>query len=293
MKLCNVGVVGAGVIGVGVAQAFAQTGHNVVLVDISQAILDRARTEIANGIRFSSLTEPGLRSSNHREILSRICFTTDYGKLADVDFIAENVTEDWGIKEAAYRLLDRYCSPQCIIAANTSAIPIARLAKLLSRPDILIGIHFMNPVPKKVHVELIPSRYTGKDTYATTLQILSQLGKKAILVKDHAGFVSNRVMMVMINEAIATLQDDVASAEDVDSVFVNCFAHKMGPLATADLIGLDTILRTLEVLHEHYQNPKYEPCPLLRNMVESGTVGRKSGRGFFNYNKSMLAANGY
>lgn len=284
MKYKKIGVVGAGVIGRGVAQAFAQTGHSVVLIDISESILAEAKADIAKGLRLSSLTEPALRRMNHAEVISRINFTTDYTALGDAEFVVENVTEDWDVKEELYRLLDRHCPASCVFAVNTSAIPIARLAMVTSRPASFIGIHFMNPVPKKPFVELITSQYTAPGTIDTTLEILDQLDKKGIFVKDKPGFVSNRVMMLMINEAIATLQDGVATAENVDSIFVNCFSHKMGPLATADLIGLDTILRTLDVLRDSYAAPRFEACSLLREMVQSGKLGRKSGVGFFNYN---------
>ncbi|MDQ1920913.1 3-hydroxyacyl-CoA dehydrogenase family protein [Massilia pseudoviolaceinigra] len=293
MKYNKIGVIGAGVIGRGVAQSFAQTGHSVVLLDVSASILDDAKSDIARGLRLSSLTDPTLRGLNHAEILSRIGFTTDYAHLAETEFVVENVTENWDVKEAVYRSLDRICPEHCIFAVNTSAIPIARVAAITSRPASVIGIHFMNPVPKKQFVELITSEHTGADTVKVTLEILEQLGKKAIFVNDQPGFVSNRIMMLMINESIATLADGVATAEAVDSIFVNCFAHKMGPLATADLIGLDTILHTLDVLHDSYRSPKFEACSLLRDMVQSGRLGRKSGRGFFEYNNLTAGSNGH
>lgn len=291
MKYNKIGVVGAGVIGRGVAQAFAQTGHSVVLIDTSESILEKAKDEIAKGLRLSSLTDPALRKSDHAEILSRIIFATDYTRLSEAEFIVENVSEDWAIKEDVYRRIDRICPLHCVFAVNTSAIPIARLAAVTSRPALVVGIHFMNPVPKKRFVELITSQYTGSGTIETTLEVLEQLGKKAIFVKDKPGFVSNRVMMLMINEAIATLEDGVATAEDVDRIFVNCFSHKMGPLATADLIGLDTILRTLDVLYTSYKSPKFEACSLLREMVQLGRLGRKSGSGFFEYNNLIAGSN--
>ncbi|WP_402721334.1 3-hydroxyacyl-CoA dehydrogenase family protein [Janthinobacterium rivuli] len=293
MKHHEIGVIGAGVIGMGVAQSFAQTGHRVVLVDVSASVLNDARQHIAKGLRLSSLTDAALRGANHAEILSRIEYTSDYARLADADFVVENVTEDWSIKQAVYQSLDRVCPAHCLFAVNTSAIPIARVAMATSRPALVIGIHFMNPVPQKQFVELITSEHTSRATIAATLEILEQLGKKAIFVNDHPGFVSNRIMMLMINESIATLADGVATAENVDSIFVNCFAHKMGPLATADLIGLDTILHTLDVLHESYGGSKFEACSLLRDMVQSGRLGRKSGRGFFNYNNLTAGGNGY
>ncbi len=283
MTIYKIGVVGAGVIGRGVAQLFAQNGYDVVLVDIEQSILAQARDGIAKGLRLSSMTDAQLRGVNHDEILSRISFVTEYHHLSDVGFLVENVTENWDIKVGVYKLIDQYCPADCVIAVNTSAIPIAGLAELTSRPSFILGIHFMNPVPKKEYFELIRSKHTSPRTVEITASILERVNKKAIFVNDKSGFVSNRVMMLMINEAIATYADGVATAEDVDRVFVHCFAHKMGPLATADLIGLDTILNTLDVLHDNYKHPKFEACQMLREMVSSGRTGRKSGLGFFKY----------
>jgi len=289
----KIGIVGAGVIGRGVAQSFAQTGHRVVLVDLSTAILEAARRDIAMGLRQLALTDRTLRSADHAEILARIDFTTDYAQLAEADFVVENVNEDWPVKQTVYQLLDRICAPHCIFAVNTSAIPISRVAAATSRPASVIGIHFMNPVPKKNFLELIPSQYTSAETVAATQEILRNLGKTAILVADKPGFVSNRIMMLTINEAIATLMDGVATAEDIDRVFLHCFSHKMGPLATADLIGLDTILNTLDVLHESYGDSKFKACALLRDMVAAGHLGRKSGRGLFEYHNRKTVSNGH
>lgn len=293
MKYNKIGVVGAGVIGRGVAQAFAQAGYQVVLLDRSTSALDQARREIALGLRLLSLTDRALRGADHAGILAKIDFTTDYLQLSEADFVVENVTEDWLVKQAVYQSLDRICPPHCVFAVNTSAIPIARIAATTARAALVVGIHFMNPVSKKQFVELITSQYTSPNTIAITLEILGQLGKKAILVGDKPGFVSNRIMMLMINESIATLMDGVATAEDIDSVFLNCFSHKMGPLATADLIGLDTILNTLDVLRESYGASKFEACPLLREMVREGRLGRKSGRGFFEYDNLKAVSNGH
>lgn len=285
MKLKNIGVVGAGVIGRGVAQLFAQTGHSVVLIDVSETILDEAKKAILRGLRLASMTDAVLRKADHAAIVARVHFSTNYQTLSHVDFVIENVTENFVMKEHAYQLLDRFCPAHCIFAANTSAIPIVRLASLTSRPGAFVGIHFMNPVPQKHYVELITSELTAPATLATTLEILNAANKQAIFVNDHPGFVSNRIMMLMINEAIATVEDGVATPANVDSIFVNCFAHKMGPLATADLIGLDTIMYTLDVLYDSFKNSKFEACALLRKMVASGQLGRKSGVGFFTYNK--------
>lgn len=283
MRISKVGVVGAGVIGRGVAQSLAQTGHTVVLVDRTNAILSEAMTGVANGLRFAAFSDPTLRKADHAEILARIRASTDIQELADVEFVIENVTEDWDVKSAVYRELDRTCVPACVFAANTSAIRIGRLGAVTARPGNVIGMHFMNPVPLKQHVEVIVGAHSSDTSIASATALLDQLGKKAILVRDNPGFVSNRVMMLMINEAIAVFEEGVASAADVDAIFVNCFSHRMGPLATADLIGLDTILRTLDVLRDDCGATKFEAAPLLRRMVEEGRLGRKSGSGFFEY----------
>lgn len=283
MKYREVGVVGAGTIGRGVAQALAQTGHSVTLIDVSNQVLDDATSTIAKSLRFAGLFDAALRDLSHAEILKRISITTNFEELAKVDLVIENVTESWSIKEPIYKLLDRTCAEDCIVAANTSAISIAQLAGATQREDRVLGIHFMNPVPLKPVVEVIRACRTSDTTIAKAMELLRQMGKKGILVNDMPGFVSNRVLMLTINEAIYVLQDHVAQAHDIDLIFTQCFSHKMGPLATADLIGLDTILHTLDVLCVAYRDKKYRPCPLLRNMVDAGLLGRKSGKGFFDY----------
>jgi 3-hydroxybutyryl-CoA dehydrogenase len=238
---------------------------------------------MARELRFTALFDARARTEDPSAVLSRIDLTTDYERLAEADLVVENSTESWAVKEAIYPRLDRICPAHCIFAANTSAISITRLAATTQRPDRVIGIHFMNPVPQKPVVEVVRGRHSSDETVQAAHEFLSQMGKSAIVVNDMPGFVSNRVLMLVINEAIFIVQDGVASADDVDAIFVKCFAHKMGPLATADLIGLDTVLLTLEVLYESYAESKYRPCPLLKEMVDAGLRGRKSGRGFFQY----------
>lgn len=283
MRIAKVGVIGAGVIGRGVAQSLAQTGHDVVLIDRTDAILSEALRDIANGLRFAAFHDPSRRNADRAGVLARITVSTDYRDLADVGFVVENVTEDWDIKEAVYIALDRICAPPCVFAANTSAIRIGRIGAATGRPANVIGMHFMNPVPLKRHVEVIVGAHTSEAAVASAKTLLEQLGKTAIVVRDSPGFVSNRVMMLMINEAIAVFEEGVASAADVDAIFVQCFSHAMGPLATADLIGLDTILRTLDVLRDDGGDRKFEAAATLRRMVDAGTLGRKSGSGFFEY----------
>lgn len=283
MNIKTVGVVGAGVMGIGVAQNLAQTGHQVLIVDISEDILDKAKHEIRNNIRFQGFFKKGDRQGNSDDIIGKIEFSTSYKILENADFVVENVTEKWDIKREVYTLLDSICPADCVFAANTSAIPITRIASVTKRADKVLGIHFMNPVPMKPMVEMIRGYHTSETTIETAKKMLAQMGKECIIVNDSPGFVSNRVLMLTINEAIFLLQDQVATAEDVDKIFKGCFGHKMGPLETADLIGLDTILFSIEVLYENFNDSKYRPCPLLKKMVDAGLYGRKNGKGFYVY----------
>jgi 3-hydroxybutyryl-CoA dehydrogenase len=282
----KIGVIGAGVMGVGVAQDLAQHGRQVVLIDVDDATLERSRREIRSNLRMQGMLgrKPGdAPAESSAAVLGRIQFTTDYQQLAAVDFVVENVVEKWPIKEVVYKQLDAVCPPHCVFAANTSAISITRIGSATRRPDRVLGMHFMNPVPLKPVVEVIRGFHTSEETLATAHKFLALMGKEGIVVNDMPGFVTNRVLMLTINEAIFLVQDQVASHEDVDRIFKTCFGHKMGPLETGDLIGLDTILFSLEVLYESYNDDKYRPSPLLRKMVDAGLHGRKSGRGFYTY----------
>ncbi|MDZ8264151.1 3-hydroxyacyl-CoA dehydrogenase family protein [Nostoc sp. ChiQUE01b] len=290
MNIQTVGVVGAGVMGIGVAQDLAQTDHQVILIDISEDILDKAKHEIRNNIRFQGFFKKsvGEVSQRHRQetpdgIIEKIEFSTNYKILENADFVVENVTEKWDIKREVYPLLDSICPADCVFSANTSAIPITRIASVTKRADKVLGIHFMNPVPMKPMVEMIRGYHTSELTIETSKKVLAQMGKECIIVNDSPGFVSNRVLMLTINEAVFLLQDQVATAEDIDKIFKSCFGHKMGPLETADLIGLDTILFSIEVLYENFNDSKYRPCSLLKKMVDAGLHGRKSGKGFYVY----------
>jgi len=283
MALKNVGVIGAGVMGSGLAQSLAQTRHRVMLVDVSEKILNQAKQEIRKSVRFGGLFQKGQRPADPDEVLDRIEFTTDYQTLESADFVIENVTEKWEIKRDVYPELDRICPERCIFSANTSAISITKLASLTQRAPQVLGMHFMNPVPMKNMVEVIRGYHTSGHTIEMAQALLAQMGKEGIVVNDSPGFVSNRVLMLTINEAIFVVQDQVAPAVDVDRIFKTCFEHKMGPLETADLIGLDTILLSLEVLYESFNDSKYRPCPLLKKLVDAGLLGRKSGQGFYSY----------
>ncbi|MFD5745414.1 3-hydroxyacyl-CoA dehydrogenase family protein [Streptomyces massasporeus] len=282
MEFTTVGVVGAGVMGVGVAQNLAQSGHQVILVDVSQEVLDHARRELRTSLRAFALFNRAA-AVDPAAVIEKIEFTTDYELLAKADFVVENVTEDWSIKEKVYQRLDRICRPEVRFAVNTSAISITRVGSVTGRPHNIVGMHFMNPVPMKPMVEVIRGHHTTEDTIDTARRFLAEMGKECIVVEDVPGFVSNRVLMLTINEAVFLVQDQVASPADVDRIFKTCFDHKMGPLETADLIGLDTILKSVEVLYESFNDSKYRPAPLLKKMVAAGLLGRKSGEGFFHY----------
>ncbi|MGF2037459.1 MAG: 3-hydroxyacyl-CoA dehydrogenase family protein [Nostoc sp. CmiVER01] len=283
MNIQVVGVIGAGVMGSGLAQNLAQTGHEVILLDVSEKILEEAKEKIKNNLRFQKMFQKSNKSDNIENVLQKIQIFTDYQSLESAEFVIENVTEKWEIKNRVYEKIDAICPPATVFAANTSAIPITRIASATKRAAQVIGMHFMNPVPMKPVVETIRGYHTSEQTIEIAKKLLAQMGKEGIIVNDSPGFVSNRVLMLTINEAIFLLQDQVASASDVDRIFKTCFGHKMGPLETADLIGLDTILFSIEVLYESFNDSKYRPCSLLKKMVDAGLYGCKSGKGFYNY----------
>lgn len=269
--------------GVGVAQNLAQTGHAVILIDRSEQALQKARATIAQALRFQKFFKPSGPASPSAEILARIRMETDLKTLNEAAFIIENVTEKWPVKQEVYAALDSICPAACLFAANTSAIPITRIASATRRPAQVIGVHFMNPVPQKNTVEVIRGFHTSEATLEATRALLQRMGKSGVVVNDSPGFVSNRVLMLTVNEAIFLLHERVAAAAQVDEIFKSCFGHPMGPLETADLIGLDTILYSLEVLYESFNDSKFRPCPLLKQMVDAGLWGRKSGQGFYTY----------
>jgi len=289
MEIKTVGVVGAGVMGTGLAQSLAETGHDVVLLDVTQEVLDRARDEIRKSLRFQAFFRkkeagaPAAPPAPADTVLGRIRFTTELADFSAVDFLIENATEKWEIKEEIYRRIDPICPERTVFAANTSAIPITKIASVTKRAPKVLGMHFMNPVPLKTAVEVIRAYHTSDETLDTARALLAQMGKEAIVVNDSPGFVSNRVLMLTVNEAIFLVHEGVATAEQIDHLFKSCFGHKMGPLETGDLIGLDTILYSLEVLYEELEDSKFRACPLLKKMVHAGLHGRKSGKGFYDY----------
>lgn len=283
MNFQTVGVIGAGVIGSSVAQALAQAGQRVILLDVLDAVLERAQESIRQNVRLYRFYQKGVQVPAPEVVLERITFSSDYELLSETPFVIENVTESWEIKKEVYARIDQICAGEAIFAPNTSCIPITRLAAQTTRPAQVIGLHFMNPVPIMPAVEVIRGYHTSDETIQKATALLTAMGKQSILVNDAPGFVSNRVMTFAINEAVFLVYEGVALARDIDRIFKTCYGHKMGPLETADLIGLDTILFSMEALYENFNDSKFRPCPLLKKMVDAGLLGRKSGQGFYTY----------
>jgi 3-hydroxybutyryl-CoA dehydrogenase len=283
----TIGVVGAGNIGTTVAQDLAQHGFKVVLLDRSEESLNRSSKEIVRNVRLYRLYSLPNSNADHdaESVLSRIEFTSDFTRLSAVAFVIENVTEIFEEKLPVYMQLNEICQIGTILAANTSCISIDRIAAASGRPSKVVGLHFMNPSPLKPSVELIAGAETSSETLAIARNLAARLGKRAVPVRDAPGFVCNRVMSLAINEAIELVRDGVAEAHDIDYLFKSAYGHKMGPLETADFIGLDTILYSIEVLHRDTGASKFCASPLLRDMVAKGQLGRKSGRGFYDYSR--------
>ena len=275
------GVVGAGVIGSGVAQLFAQTGHDVVLVDVRDDQLEKAKRGIAKNLKLATLVRKD--HIDPAAVIARLRVANDIDALKDADFVIENITEDWELKRPVHERIHAIVRRDTPIAANTSAIPITKIASAGNNAKRVVGMHFMNPVPLMPMVEIIRATHTSDETIAAAQALVEQAGRQSIVVNDSPGFVTNRVMMLMVNEAMFLVHEGVAPPLDVDRLFKTCFGHKMGPLETADLIGLDTVLRSLDVIYAELNDSKYRPCPLLKRMVYAGNNGRKSGKGFYDY----------
>lgn len=282
MIIEHVGVVGAGQMGNGIAQVCAVAGLKVSLCDQSQEAIDRGVATIKASLERMQAKEK-ITAEQVASALGRIETSTSTESLVQVDMAIEAATEVEAIKQAIFKDLDRVCQPQAILATNTSSISITRIAAVTKRPGKVIGMHFMNPVPMMKLVEVIRALQTDDEVFDRVTEMARQLGKVPVDVKDAPGFVANRVLLPMINEAVFTLYEGLASAEEVDTVMKLGMGHPMGPLALADLIGLDTCLSIMEVLHDGFSDSKYRPCPLLKQMVDAGYLGRKSGRGFFQY----------
>ena len=278
----TIGVVGAGVMGSGVAESAAEAGFEVILTDINEAVLSKALDSVRKSARMRKMFQRQTDLDPDR-IVSRIATSTEIGSLEACDFLVENVTEDIALKERLYPELDKICRDDVVFAVDTSCVPIGRLAAKTSRPDRVLGIHFMNPVPLKHTVEVIRGDATSDESLKTALDFLAAMGKKGIVVGDAPGFVSNRVLMLTINESIHVVEEGTAKVEQVDAIFKECFGHKMGPLETADLIGLDTIRNSLLVLYQLTDDPRFRPAVLLDEKVAAGDLGRKTGKGFHAY----------
>jgi 3-hydroxybutyryl-CoA dehydrogenase len=278
----TVGVVGGGQMGNGIAHVAAASGLSVVLVDLADGLLAKARDTISKNLERE--VSKGKRSADERDAaLSRLSTATDIGRLSGADIVIEAVVETEKVKKDLFGRLDAACKPETILASNTSSISITRLGAATKRPDRVIGMHFMNPVPMMQLVEVVRGIATSDITAAAVEELSRKMGKTPISCNDSPGFVSNRVLMPMINEAIETLREGVATPEAIDGIMKLGMNHPMGPLQLADFIGLDTCLAILKVLHEGFGDPRYRPSPLLAKMVDAGWLGKKSGRGFYEY----------
>jgi 3-hydroxybutyryl-CoA dehydrogenase len=279
-----IAVVGAGQMGHGIAHVMLRAGHRVLLLDVSQDFVEAGAKRVAKGLA-RDVEKERLTEDQRQQAVSRLKATTVVAELAEADFIIEAVTEKFAAKAGVFRSLEPHCRPETIFASNTSSISITRLAAATGRPRKFVGLHFFNPVPVMKLVEVVPGLQTAPETVEQATQLAESTGKTAVRVNDSPGFVSNRVLVPMINEAVFCLMEGVADAKGIDNVMKLGMNHPMGPLELADLIGLDVCLDIMMVLYESLRDPKYRPCPLLEKMVAAGWLGCKTGRGFYEYPK--------
>ncbi|WP_338730851.1 3-hydroxybutyryl-CoA dehydrogenase [Mangrovimonas cancribranchiae] len=287
----NIAVIGAGTMGNGIAHTFAQSGFNVQLIDISEEALNRGLATITKNLDRMLAKEKISETDKNATLGNITTFTNVEDGVKASDLVVEAATENVDLKLKIFKQLDEVCSKDTILATNTSSISITQIAAVTSRPDQVIGMHFMNPVPIMKLVEIIRGYNTTDDVTNTIMELSKTLGKVPVEVNDYPGFVANRILMPMLNESIETLYNGVAGVKEIDTVMKLGMAHPMGPLQLADFIGLDVCLSILEVMYEGFKNPKYAPCPLLVNMVRAGKLGVKSGEGFYDYSESRKAEN--
>ena len=280
----KVSVIGGGTMGNGIAQVFAQCGNDVNLIDVKQEFLDRAMGTIEKNLGRMVKKEK-ISQDDATATLGRLNLVTDMQTAGDSELVVEAVFENFEVKKEIFTTLDGICGPNTILASNTSSISLTKIAGVTGRADKVIGMHFMNPVPIMKLIEIIRGQATSEETLATVTKIAEDLGKVPVTVQDYPGFIANRVLIPMINEAVYCLMEGVAEAEAIDTVMKLGMAHPMGPLTLADFIGLDICLDIMEVLYDGFGDSKYRPCPLLRRMVDAGYLGRKSGKGFYDYDK--------
>ena len=282
MTIRKVGVIGAGTMGNGITQVFAASGFNVTMQDISEDGIHSGMETITSSLDRMIKSEK-ISVDDKAATLARISITTDLHELEEADLVVEAASEDFGIKAQVFGELDKICKPQAILASNTSSISLTKIAAITRRPDKVIGMHFMNPVPLMKLIEVIRAMQTSDNTCAVIEELAVKLGKTALMANDSPGFVANRILVPMINEAIFTLHEGIATAEAIDEIMKLGMNHPIGPLALADLVGLDVLLSIVRVLQNEMGDPKFRPCPLLVQMVDAGYLGRKVGKGFYEY----------